>query len=158
LSLAFIGDACALGALFNVSSAESLLQSASRVVGSCGEPSSTELPDRWVEAFASLELAALRVASGDLEGAAAAIRLAAAVRSSQFSFHSWHDAKLRDVRNRMRAAAPPAVGGGNEGGAAASAAVAATLDEEELLETEEVAALRRQLEAAEITHEAAAAL
>jgi hypothetical protein len=97
------------------------------------------------------------VASGDLEGAAAAIRLAAAVRSSQFSFHSWHDAKLRDVRNRMRAAAP-AVGGGNEGGAAASAAVAATLDEEELLETEEVAALRRQLEAAEITHEAAAAL
>jgi hypothetical protein len=157
LSLAFIGDACALGALFNVSSAESLLQSASRVVGSCGEPSSAELPDRWVEAFASLELAALRVASGDLEGAAAAIRLAAAVRSSQFSFHSWHDAKLRDVRNRMRAAAP-AVGGGNEGGAAASAAVAATLDEEELLETEEVAALRRQLEAAEITHEAAAAL
>jgi hypothetical protein len=156
LSLAFIGDACALGALFNVSSAESLLQSASRA-GSCGEPSSAELPDRWVEAFASLELAALRVASGDLEGAAAAIRLAAAVRSSQFSFHSWHDAKLRDVRNRMRAAAP-AVGGGNEGGAAASAAVAATLDEEELLETEEVAALRRQLEAAEITHEAAAAL
>jgi hypothetical protein len=157
LSLAFVGDACALGALFNVSSAESLLQSASRA-GSCGEPSSAELPDRWVEAFASLELAALRVASGDLEGAAAAIRLAAAVRSSQFSFHSWHDAKLRDVRNRMRAAAPPAVGGGNEGGAAASAAVAATLDEEELLETEEVAALRRQLEAAEITHEAAAAL
>jgi hypothetical protein len=156
LSLAFIGDACALGALFNVSSAESLLQSASRA-GSCGEPSSAELPDRWVEAFASLELAALRVASGDLEGAAAAIRLAAAVRSSQFSFHSWHDAKLRDVRNRMRAAAP-AVGGGNKGGAAASAAVAATLDEEELLETEEVAALRRQLEAAEITHEAAAAL
>ena len=138
-----------MGALFNVSSAETLLHAASRA-GSSGEPSSAELPDRWVEAFASLELAALRVASGDLEGAAAAIQQAAAVRSSMFSFHSWHDAKLRDVRNRMKAAAH-AVGGGNEGGAAASAAVAATLDEEELVETEEVAALRRQLEAAEIT-------
>ena len=38
------------------------------------------------------------------------------------------------------------------------AAVAAMLDEEELVETEEVAALLRQLEAAEITREAAAAL
>ena len=61
-------------------------------------------PDRWVAAFASLELANVCVDTADFEGASAALRAASQVADKSFSFHSWLGSAVREARARLKRA------------------------------------------------------
>ena len=100
------------------------------------------LPDRWHGPYAWVEVAMLRLAAGDPEGAVVALGRATELPQRSYSFHSWHAAKVREVRKRV------SHGGG-------STARLADADDEAV--EEEMAALRAKLDAAEAEEAAAKA-
>ena len=106
-------------------------------------------PDRWVAAFASLELANVCVDTSDFDGASAALRAASQVADKSFSFHSWLGSAVREARARLKRA--------RESAGAAPAADADEVDEAAADEAPEVAALRAAMEKEEEEAKAAGA-
>ena len=95
-------------------------------------------PDRWVAAFASLELANVCVDTADFEGASAALRAASQVADKSFSFHSWLGSAVREARARLKRA--------RESAGAAPIAEADEVEEAAAGEAPEVAAQRAAME------------
>ena len=95
--------------------------------------------DRWVEPFASLELANVHMARGELDEARDALERARALPQRHFSFHSWHQSAVREANRRLKEArsgkGAAAANGGGGGG-----------EEEEEEESEEMASLRARVE------------
>ena len=106
-------------------------------------------PDRWVAAFASLELANVCVDTADFDGAAAALRAASQVADKSFSFHSWLGSAVREARARLKRA--------RESAGAAPSAEADEVEEAAADEAPEVAALRAAMEKEEEEAKAAGA-
>ena len=106
-------------------------------------------PDRWVAAFASLELANVCVDTADFDGASAALRAASQVADKSFSFHSWLGSAVREARARLKRA--------RESAGAAPAADADEVEEAAADEAPEVAALRAAMEKEEEEAKAAGA-
>ena len=133
------GAAAELRTFYDAGRAEALLR---QTIAGCEDDAYAAAPDRWVDPFACVELAEMLMAGGDLDGAAAQLEAASAVPPRHYSFHSWHQARVRAVRGRLRLAR--AASGDEE-------------DEEEAEEAEDVARLRKEVEAAEAADRAARA-
>eukprot|EP00965_Chrysotila_dentata_P260021 6213755-Pleurochrysis_carterae.AAC.3 len=68
----------------------------------CETAVGTTLPDCWHIPFAQLELGGVLMLKGDLDGAAAEFKKAAAVPQASYSFHSWLAASIRASRTKLR--------------------------------------------------------
>ena len=123
----------ALLSFFSSASTESQLQ---RTIEASDDESYEVASDRWVGPFACVELAELRLEAADARGAAQLLDRASSLPPRHFSFHSWHQARVREVRGRVARS-----GGG--------VSTPAADGEEEGDEPEEIVRLRREIEAAE---------
>ena len=99
--------------------------------------------DRWVGPFACLELANVRMAGGDWDGAARALDRARKLPQRHFSFHSWHQSAVREAQRQLKDVRNA---GASDGGAGAVGEEEDAEGEGE--ETEDMRKLRAEIEGA----------